>query len=470
MNVVVVCFDTLRADVAEGGYPRKLYTPNLDRVREESCVFGSVFAEGLPTIPVRRALFTGMRSYPWRFEMDDRGSFPHCHGWHAMPPEQTTLAEILASHGVLTGLVSDTYHMFKSTMNFVRGFLSTEYIRGQESDRWRVGPLADVDMTPYVEDSTASIEKLPSFAQYLLNVRSRATEEDYFVAKVFRRAVEFVAEASDQQPFFLWVDSFTPHEYWDPPKRFADRYFAAPKGVKDFIYPQMAGKPFDKFTAEEIARTRALYLGYVSFADKWCGRLVDELEERGLMKNTVLVVTADHGTELFDKGRFGKSPEHLHAFNTRVPLFVRHPDPQFVGKRVDALVENHDLMPTILDWFGLNHVDVDGRSLWPLMLGKRKRHRDHVITGWGEYASVRTAQYNLIIRTSKRDAEPELYDLGRDRGEMDDVARKRKGPRDALVRKLEDLLQANLPVKLPHTWTNEHDVGFGQWMHANVAK
>ena len=107
-----------------------------------STVFSSAWGEGEPTIPMRRGFFTGMRSYPWRFHIDDRGSVPNIYGWHAIPTAQTTLAEHLLLNGVATGLVADVYHMFKPTMNFTRGFMSYDYIRGQESDRVRSGPLS----------------------------------------------------------------------------------------------------------------------------------------------------------------------------------------------------------------------------------------------------------------------------------------------------------------------------------------
>lgn len=470
MNVIVVCFDTLRADVAEGTYPETLHTPTLKRLREESCLFTSAYAEGLPTIPVRRAFFTGTPSFPWRYRIDDRGSSPHLHGWHAIPPQQTTVAERLASNGVMTGLVADTYHMFKPTMNFTRGFLSWEFIRGQEHDRWHCGPLSVADVRPFVASDDPSPERHPGIVQYLLNVQDRRREEDYFVARVFSRAIGFIEEAQTHQPFFLWIDSFTPHEFWDPPKRFADRYYKAPPGVKDYIYPQIAGKPFEQFTPQEVARTRALYLGYCSFADKWLGRFVEELEERALLRNTILVITADHGTELMDRGRFGKSPDHLHSFNTRIPMIVRHPDPQFVGRRVSGFVETPDLAPTILNWLGVPAYDLQGRDFWTLATGKRRLIRDHALSAWGQFASVRSHKYNLIVDTVTPGAQPRLYDLGRDPAELDDVARKCRGPLRSLMGKLEQRIGLPLPAKYEHVWTNEHDVGYEQWLHSNLAR
>ena len=171
---------------------------------------------------------------------------PNIYGWHAIPTAQTTLAEHLLLNGVATGLVSDVYHMFKPTMNFTRGFMSYDYIRGQESDRVRSGPLASINMKPYLPDEIANPTDRPGIAQYLLNMQDRRGEEDYLAPRVFRSAARWIQDNSENQPFFLWIDSFTPHECWDPPMHFADRYFKA-EGVKDYIYPQMVQnyKDFD---------------------------------------------------------------------------------------------------------------------------------------------------------------------------------------------------------------------------------
>ena len=150
MNTIVICCDTLRADVVDHTWEDHVDTSHLDQLRENSAVFNNAWGEGEPTIPMRRGFFTGMRSYPWRFHIDDRGSVPNIYGWHAIPTAQTTLAEHLLLNGVATGLVSDVYHMFKPTMNFTRGFMSYDYIRGQESDRVRSGPLASINMKPYL--------------------------------------------------------------------------------------------------------------------------------------------------------------------------------------------------------------------------------------------------------------------------------------------------------------------------------
>ncbi|MCL4351831.1 MAG: sulfatase-like hydrolase/transferase, partial [Firmicutes bacterium] len=205
-NVVVMCLDTFRWDLLNHRGPWPVSLPNLDAIRQESVEFMNAFGEAQPTIPIRRAYFTGHRSFPWRFNYDTEGLWPTGRGWHKIPPQQTTLAERLLDHGYHTGLISDTYHMFKPTMNFTRGFLSYEFVRGYESDNFRGGVLSPDALKSFVRDPVPANH--PVLMQYLLNVRDRKDEEDWLTAQVFRRASHWVEDHKTAEPFMLWIDSF----------------------------------------------------------------------------------------------------------------------------------------------------------------------------------------------------------------------------------------------------------------------
>jgi arylsulfatase A-like enzyme len=453
VNLIVICLDTFRADlIGPDAAMAYVATPNLNALARESVSFTRAFGEGQPTLQMRRAFFTGRRSFPWRYNFDRRGHWHHAPGWHKIPPEQDTLAERLLARGWTTGLIADTYHMFKPTMNYTRGFATYEFIRGQETDNWRGGTLAAIadQIRRYTREPLDS-PRIARLAQYLFNQRGREREQDYQCARVFRTASDWLRNNAPNAPFFLWVDSFDPHEPWDPPLAYADRYFAwsgAP-GV-EYIYPDNVNA-----TPEEKARIRALYCGEVTFVDKWVGAFLETVDALGLWDDTIVVMTSDHGTQLLDRGAFGKGAAELHPFNTRIPLYIRHPDgPR--GGTVDAFVQSHDLAPTLLSLLDVPYADVDGSDAWPLVTGEQQALRDHIVTGWASFsmgsaggrAAVRDDRWNYVTTVHEPDPEPELYDLAADPQERTNVHARYPDVVTRQRRRLEAVLGQPLPARL----------------------
>ena len=431
MNVVCICLDTLRADiVGKGKKYSHARTPNLDALAADSIRFTRAFGEAQPTLQVRRALFTGRRSFPWRYNFDRRGHWPHLPGWHRIPPEQDTLAEILLARGYLTALIADTYHMFKPTMNFARGFAHLDFIRGQETDNWRSGDprLIEEQLRRHVREPIAW-PRHATLVNYLLNQRHRQSAEDYSCARVFRAACDWLADNHTMKPFFLWIDGFDPHEPWDPPPGYADLYCPGYAG-KDFIIPG-AAREGDGATEEELRRIEALYLGEVTFVDECVGRLLAKLDELKLFDDTLVIFLSDHGTQLRDQGSFGKHASELHPFNTQLNLCLRHPGGP-ADREVTALVQNHDLMPTILALLEIPCGGTDGEDLWPLVTGERAALRERIVTGWAQASagtararvSVRCDRWNFCTAVGYAAAQgDELFDLSNDPEERHNVVR-----------------------------------------------
>src|SRR5215212_10514763 len=164
-NVILVIIDTLRKDHV-GAYGNDwIQTPTLDAIAEESLLFTQSHPEAMPTIPARRAIHTGMRTWP---------THPHAFGWKPIPAGQVTVAETLAEEGFGTYLVTDTYVQFP--MNFGRGFGAYHMIRGQENDRYK-------DPSSINEEETRRqyliLGEGKKARQYLANVKGRKGEEDW---------------------------------------------------------------------------------------------------------------------------------------------------------------------------------------------------------------------------------------------------------------------------------------------------
>ena len=134
MNAIIVVLDSLRADHV-GCYGNDwIKTPTLDALARESITFTRAFPESLPTIPMRRALHTGRRTWPFRDWLPQRGDIVRAYGWQRIPEDQVTLPETLEREGYHTAFVTDAYHQFKPSMNFHRGFRQWRWVRGQELD------------------------------------------------------------------------------------------------------------------------------------------------------------------------------------------------------------------------------------------------------------------------------------------------------------------------------------------------
>lgn len=245
----------------------------------------------------------------------------------------------------------------------------------------------------------------------------RHTEEDYLTPRLFRRACAWLDENCENAPWMLWVDSFAPHERWDPPMEFADAY-CPPGKSPNYIQPQLINNR--DLRDDEIERTKALYYGYVTFVDKWIGTLLDKLEQMGRLDDTAIFFTSDHGTELWDKGQFGKGGNRLYRYNTAIPLLVRLPGGQRGGTVCEDFVQHQDFLPAILKLFGVDtpeEVRPDGRDF----LDESAAAPDKVITAWHGNVSVRSMAWNLVLDGTGKGERAELYDLSADPDETKNV-------------------------------------------------
>ncbi len=370
MNVILIISDTLRRDcLGCYGTPPwakefktkigRVHTPHLNRFATIAAVYENAFIASFPTVPTRHDILTGR--YTWTYKP-----------WSPLDRGTVTLQETLNRAGVLTGLVADTPHPFAPGFNYQRGFETWELIRGQEHDHWRADP---VNVTfPCKKEKLRSPEH--TMPHYLRNVHDRRSELDYFPSRTFREAADWLERNHRRQPFFLYTETFDPHEPWDPPQHYVDLYDPGYQG-EEVIYPRYDLANY--LTKSELRHCQALYAGEVTLVDRWVGYLLDRIEALGLMKNTAVIFVSDHGFYLGEHGYIGKSLINeryqqaipLYPEVAWIPLLLYRPGVK--PRRVRDYVQTVDLMPTILDLLGVpSPKPVQAHSIF-------KKKRDFVI-------------------------------------------------------------------------------------------
>ncbi|MGI8540247.1 MAG: sulfatase [Rubrobacteraceae bacterium] len=432
MNVVVVLLDSLRKDHV-GVYGNDwIQTPNLDALANESLRFTQAYPESIPTIPARRAIFTGTRTWPFRDWVPQKGETFFPAGWQRIPEEQASLTEILSDQEFQTVLITDTQHMFKASMNFQRGFDVFDYIRGQERDRWRAINSANADLVERMTVAGNDQNMMDKVRQYVANTWYREGEEDYFAPQVFRRSMDYLEMAEDGQPFFLVVDSFDPHEPWDPPKKYVDLYDDPDYDGPDPIAPNYDTS--DYLEEREIERMRALYAGEVTMTDKWFGDFMNKMDELGFMENTLVMVMSDHGVSLAEHGFTGKVARAMWPELTDIPFFIRHPEGIGAGETSDFYASIHDIAPTILSQVDVERpAQMTGQDLTPLLEGDDPEEaRPHFTLGYDDHSWTRDDDFILVCRSDGEEAR--LYDAENDPNMDDDIA----GDNPDVVRRMED--------------------------------
>ena len=428
-NLVFIVADTFRADHLGCYGSTTVKTPRLDELAREGTTFTSAYADGLPTIPCRRVYHTGKSIVPMR----KHG------GWIPLKGGRKTLAQVLRAKGFVTGFIADTYHYFKPGMNFHTGFHSWQWIRGQESDPWRSGPREEFDPRKHMPAHLWSQRYDALMRQYMMNTQDFQADDDYFCARTLLAGLEWLKRNAGKRRCMLWLDTFDPHEPWDAPKRFRDMYYDK-YPCERFLFGY--GVRHRDIKPDDLPAIRGLYAAECSFVDMWVGRFVEGVRKLGLLDDTIIVFSTDHGTHLGEEGCVQKTAALLNSCVAQLPLIVRHPDPAFAGKRIDALVGGADYMPTLLDLLGVQHkLPLDGQSFWPLATGGAEALHDHVVTEFGPFAAVRDRAWHYFQNTRVKGGfepgfvqqrteqikkgvvgVPHLYDLKTDPQERTNVA------------------------------------------------
>jgi arylsulfatase A-like enzyme len=352
------------------------------------------FPETLPTLPARRAIYTGQRVYPfYNGDIFLKGDYKGAPGWGPISDDQHTLAEILREAGYRTGLIADVYHMFKPSKNFWRGFDQWMFLRGQEADPARSGPrLIQEELDHWLPKELLGRGDavVDWIQQCIMNLHDRRKEEDYFAPRVFKEAALWLEQNQDADRFFLTVECFDPHEPWLVPAHYRKMY-------RQGTSREQVVSTYDDVSDVDralIARTQANYSGAVTMCDRWLGYFMETLRVLGLLDDTMVIFTSDHGHSIGDRHYLGKRGYPSAPEVYEIPLLIRFPKAEHAGTKSDMFVQHYDIAAAILEAASVKPpTKIDGMSFLADALAGETGPRDHVTVGWGSAPTVITDKW-----------------------------------------------------------------------------
>jgi arylsulfatase A-like enzyme len=361
MRAIFVLFDSLNR-LAVGAYGGKLPTPNFDRFARRAVTFDTHYVGSLPCMPARRDIHTGRLNFPHR-------------SWGPLEPFDNSFAEILKDSGIHSHLVTDHGHYFEEGGATYQCRYSTwDFIRGQENDPWKamVQPPLERFRERYSEKHYPFGKAVDASSrmrvQHIVNKQWITDEENFPGPKCFASGLEFLETNRGADNWFLQIECFDPHEPFDAPARFKEAFETGWNGgVLNWPYYEHVTN-----SKEEIAEIRANYAALVAMCDAYFGKLLDFMDAHDMWKDTALILTTDHGYLLSEHDWWGKNLQPYYEEISHIPLVLHHPAfTSDAGKRVEGLTQTYDLMPTLLDIFGLEiPKEVQGHSLLGLVRGE----------------------------------------------------------------------------------------------------
>jgi len=465
MKIFVIIFDTLRKDHTGETYGNNwIKTPNFDAFAKDSIVFDKAYPESLPTIPVRRAIHTGIRTFPFNHKKPKLRSddFVEAPGWTPIPPHQTQIGEYMKKNAYITFFITSTYHQFKPNMNFHLGFDEWHLIRGHEYDKYRArmaGKRRENNrfirkhiVAKTEENKEAIYSHKLLLKKYFANVQERKTEEDYFPALTFKKALESIENHKKFSDLFFIIDEFDPHEPWDPPKKYLDLYIDKNYTGNKIIQP-IYGESLKCFSEDELKCIRACYAGEVSLCDNWFGYFIDNLKKMELYEDSLIILISDHGHSLGEHGAIGKIPTFMYPELVDIPFIIKPPGGINGPKRIrSSYVYVHDILPTLFGFIGEEKLSAfDGMDLSIFAEGEDRllEKRDYITCGMSYWTLFKDDHYALITANDK--SWQKLFDLSKDPEWNENIAENNPDICNEVFKKIEEDAKGDLLLDFKST-------------------
>ena len=324
-NVIILLIDGLRADYVSDIFLKESFTPRLDQLAKEGILFKNAYSPSSWTLPSVASLFTSL--------------YPHSHmvlNWgDKLSPDLLTIAEAFKQQGFRTAAFSAN-PIISPQWGFDQGF---DYFFNDESLYMKYFSLLKVMAHPLVSRY---------FHTPIIGIRHLNSAE-----KINDVILEFL-DHIEHERFFLYVHYMDCHEYFvDTPPKFLPPETPIPGGFialpKEKIHPLLSGRPenLDPPTKQRIL-TR--YKASVMYLDEQLGVFINSLRKRGLLEDSMIIITADHGEEFFEHGgrahRMSLFREVLH-----VPLIIINSDLADPGTVIQTPISLLDVFPTLTERF-----------------------------------------------------------------------------------------------------------------------
>ena len=418
-NILFLMVDEMRWDAMGCERHPIVKTPNLDRLAREGVRFAKTYTVSPVCSPARASVFTGR--------------YAHVHGvtMNGIPAHngEIFLPSILRHHGYHTAICGKLHY---TPMRFDYGF---DQFWSFSSE----GPTPELGYNEFLRKkhgSPAKWPKVPGTCPWPDDPLGQDVglfkypKEDFETDWLTSRSIDYLRSRKDKpQPWFLFTSFLKPHS----PSVETEPYFHMYK-PEDMPVPKLPPNAHEIRNAQRPRQRRqhvddermmrvmsAVYYGMISHVDEQVGRLLAELERLGMADNTLILFTADHGNMLGDHGRWFKGVQY--EGSAHIPLLWKGPkgSPENSGRVVSKVVENTDLMPSILQAVDLPVPDgVQGRSFRKLALGKDPSWKDRC------FSQLRSGMYLeegwKLIDNLDGSGPYELYDLRNDPKEERNLA------------------------------------------------
>lgn len=439
-NILVLMADQHRADVMGNAGNPVVRTPNLDRLATESISFSRSYCQGPLCMPARASFITE------RYVRDHGVN----NNKNMVSMEMPTFLHKLQEAGYYTSCIGKMHlyrHGDKKLVDDTRKAIDILHALGFDEPIETVGKLSTCNIR---SEYTDYLEALGLYQQYRKAIAKRnytstslprwhaeslsLPVETYQDAWLGRRTVQWLEEYDREQPWFLWVGFAGPHDPWDAPKEYVEPYRNIEIPLGSNKRPQVEdGNPFkeslqhclkfsdsDTLTDDRIRQMRRYYYANVTLIDDAVGQILQALKNRGMLENTWIIYTSDHGEMMGDLGLLTKMV--FYEPSVRVPSIVRPPGG--TNPRLESdLVEHIDLAATIRTI--ANTPDLPnscGRSLLDYFpIGTNEFQRQVVRSQNFGFAMFATNQYKLVIEEKSLEIV-QFFDLQEDPNEEIDLS------------------------------------------------